>query len=304
MTASPGSADISVVIPLHDKAAHISQALDSVRAQTVAPAETIVVDDASCDAGPEIARASGLPNLRMLRREVPGPGGYAARNVGAGAAKARWIAFLDADDTWKPGHLEAVSAILSAHPDAGVVFMSYEKTGPRGVSVRREVDTDRWLDLRACLALFAERDIFHTNGAVIDRDLYARAGGFPEAKGFGRGGDSDFWLRLIVANGGAFLGAAVTSSYHSQYSGVLSKISTVGAQHPVRRTVARLIAEGADPSLTPLLKRLANRKTLQWVRPLPNRRIATKLQLLGTLYPAVLGRDDLRGMARSFLKNW
>ncbi|TVV73605.1 glycosyltransferase family 2 protein, partial [Sphingomonas solaris] len=106
MTA-PSTPAFAVVVPLHDKGRHIERALRSIAAQTLAPAEIIVIDDASTDDGPGIVAA--FPGVRLLRRSEPGPGGYAARNLGMREAAAPWIAFLDADDAWAPEHLATLA---------------------------------------------------------------------------------------------------------------------------------------------------------------------------------------------------
>lgn len=95
--------DISVIIPAHDAAPGIGQALDSVARQEGLSAEVIVVDDASRDGTAELVEAWGrahpsLP-LRLVRREKQA---YAlrARLAGLELARARDVIFLDADDSW------------------------------------------------------------------------------------------------------------------------------------------------------------------------------------------------------------
>ena len=89
---------IAVVIPIHNKQPHINRCLASVLSQTRPVDEIIVIDDASSDGSiGEIAQFTN-ERIRLLKRPVPSPGGYAARNLGILQAKSDWIAFLDADD--------------------------------------------------------------------------------------------------------------------------------------------------------------------------------------------------------------
>jgi glycosyltransferase involved in cell wall biosynthesis len=105
---------IAVVVPVHNKRPHINRCLTSILSQTRPIDEIIVIDDASDDGSVgEIAKFAD-ERIRLLKRPVPGPGGYAARNLGILQAKSDWIAFLDADDAWNPSHIEKLA--LSSTP--------------------------------------------------------------------------------------------------------------------------------------------------------------------------------------------
>lgn len=111
---------ITVVVPAYDAARYLGAALASVRDGERGPAEVVVVDDGSTDATAEIARAFGA-------RVISGPnGGQAhARNVGIRAAQTPWIAFLDADDAWRPAKLARQWTALEAAPEALIVASDY-----------------------------------------------------------------------------------------------------------------------------------------------------------------------------------
>ena len=105
---------VSVVIPLYNKAPHISRAINSVLGQTSPPEEIIVIDDGSTDGGGDIVKAYQDPRIRYIRQENQGVS--AARNRGIELAKGELIAFLDADDAWKPKFLETISEMRSLYP--------------------------------------------------------------------------------------------------------------------------------------------------------------------------------------------
>lgn len=111
---------VSVVIPLYQTERYIGQALASVLAQTFDAFEVIVVDDGSSDRGPEIARSFNDPRVRVVPQLNRGLAG--ARNTGIREARADIIAFLDADDLWQPGKLDAHMAQLTREPAVGVSF--------------------------------------------------------------------------------------------------------------------------------------------------------------------------------------
>ena len=110
------SVNVSVIIPLYNKAPFLRRALDSVRAQTYGDFEAILVDDCSTDGGGDLAAVYPDRRFRTISQKNAGPG--AARNRGIAEARGQLLAFLDADDEWMPGFLEKSLACLAGHgPD-------------------------------------------------------------------------------------------------------------------------------------------------------------------------------------------
>lgn len=107
--------EVSVVIPAYNRANTIGRALDSVLSQSVRDIEVLVVDDGSTDS--TAATVAAVTDLRVaMLRHDSNKGAAAARNTGIRAARAPFIAFLDSDDAWLPGKLEAQMAALRAAP--------------------------------------------------------------------------------------------------------------------------------------------------------------------------------------------
>ena len=106
MSAPP---KISIVMAVYDGAAQIRRALASLRGQSFADWELLIVDDASRDdTGPLAERfAADDPRVRVhrLSRNV-GPG--SARNTGLAAARGEWITVLDGDDAYEPDRLRVL----------------------------------------------------------------------------------------------------------------------------------------------------------------------------------------------------
>jgi glycosyltransferase involved in cell wall biosynthesis len=115
---------VSVVIPAHNAARFIGQAIESVFQQRETAADldldVIVVDNASTDATCDCVQRDFGSKVRLVHE--PKPGAACARNTGIAAATAPLIAFLDADDLWLPGKLADQSAALTAQPDVSLVF--------------------------------------------------------------------------------------------------------------------------------------------------------------------------------------
>lgn len=98
-----------VVIPSHNRAHVVADALASVLAQSVPPERVILVDDGSTDGGAAVVEGLAATDARVTAMALPRNGGASmARNVGAAATRAEWIAFLDSDDVWVPGAAEAL----------------------------------------------------------------------------------------------------------------------------------------------------------------------------------------------------
>lgn len=107
----------SVVIPAYKVERYLETTLQSVYRQTEEDFEIIVVDDGSPDGTADILRRQTDPRLHVIRQENQGE--CAARNRGMREARGTYIALLDADDAWRPNHLELARRALEAYPEYG-----------------------------------------------------------------------------------------------------------------------------------------------------------------------------------------
>ncbi len=114
--STPG-VQVSVVMAVLDGAARLPQALDSIRAQTVAVAEIVLVDGGSTDGTRELAEAA--PGVRLVDQR--GPALADAYNTGIAEARGSHVAFLAHDDVWLPRKTEVQLARLAAQPRADAV---------------------------------------------------------------------------------------------------------------------------------------------------------------------------------------
>lgn len=106
---------VSVVMPAYKAARWLERAMRSALDQEGPSLELIVVDDRCPDGAGEIAERIGArdPRVRVIRNaRNRGCGG--CRNIGAAAARGRWIALLDADDAYRPGRLARLVALAEA----------------------------------------------------------------------------------------------------------------------------------------------------------------------------------------------
>jgi glycosyltransferase involved in cell wall biosynthesis len=117
-----GAALVSVVIPCHNQAHFLQEAIESVLSQTYPHFEIVVVDDGSTDNTQEVA--SRYPGVRCVRQEK-NQGLAEARNMGIRHTNGSYLVFLDADDRLLPEALEGGLRALKDHPECAFVAGRY-----------------------------------------------------------------------------------------------------------------------------------------------------------------------------------
>lgn len=138
------SAQLSIIVPVFNRASTLKRALDSVRNQSVRPLELIIVDNNSSDESLAIARAWAVrhasPDFAITILEESTPGPAAARNRGLSAASAPWVYFLDSDDAMRQNAASAIINTARIHPDAMLLFgdiIEHNGKKKRRISPRR-----------------------------------------------------------------------------------------------------------------------------------------------------------------------
>jgi hypothetical protein len=107
---------VSIIVPLHESASTIDATLRSVRTQSLAAWEAVVVNDGSTDGGDAIAQRHAAEDDRIRVLHQQNLGLSRARNAGIDAARGTCLHFLDADDLLEP---EGLSALLAAATETG-----------------------------------------------------------------------------------------------------------------------------------------------------------------------------------------
>lgn len=108
---------ISVIAPAYNAAAFYGGWLRSIDQQQYENLEVVLVDDGSTDDLPRLVR-SAPSFIRYMRQDNRGPA--SARNTAIAASAGDFVAFLDLDDRWTPGHLRRLSQALLDQPQAGI----------------------------------------------------------------------------------------------------------------------------------------------------------------------------------------
>ncbi len=135
--AAAGTAPVSVLVPCFRCAHTVGEAVASVAAQTLRPAEVLLIDDGSADDTLATLHriASGYEEGWIRVIALPDNGGVSrARNAGWAQATQPYIALLDADDSWGPRKLELQMAALAEDPSIALIGHRMVE-GMRGASV-------------------------------------------------------------------------------------------------------------------------------------------------------------------------
>jgi glycosyltransferase involved in cell wall biosynthesis len=179
---------ISVVLPVFNSAPVLERAVRSIRTQAGSDLEIIVVDDGSTDDSIAVLQNIAAGDMKILSQPNAGPG--PARNAGIRASRGEWIAFLDADDYWLPGKLDAQMAALAKDPQQAFSYCDYY--------VRDSCGRERIQKTPASHETLLEDLLpgpgFMTDSVMVRRTCFDRVGLFDP--GLRSGEDWDMWLRL------------------------------------------------------------------------------------------------------------
>ncbi len=167
----------SAIIPTCDRPGYLPETIRSVLAQTYPPEEILIMDNGRVPADPKT-----LPQNSIIRivRTMPRVGVSQARNMGVLFAKGTHLAFLDDDDSWEPGYLQAVAETIE-RTGATVVLAPLRVLGNGRPLKGKQVDFSDAEDLI--------RKIHRLNpgvvgsNIVISREAFYRASGFDPTLG-------------------------------------------------------------------------------------------------------------------------
>lgn len=120
------SVRLSVITPVYNGAAYLAESVESALGNGFPELEVLIVDDGSTDESRAVAQRLVEAHPEQVRL-LTHPGGVnrgisASRNLALEAARGEWIAFLDADDRWLPGHLADAVGILESDAEVAVVY--------------------------------------------------------------------------------------------------------------------------------------------------------------------------------------
>ena len=188
---------ISVVIPAYNESARIHRSIQSVLRQTQPVNEIIVVDDGSTDGTADIV-AQYADQVTCIRQTNQGLA--AARNTGIKQATNDWIAFLDADDEWLPGHIENAWKLLSQYPDIVWYCAAFELRSEDGKILSNPSMADPSLHdgiLNNYFMIQANTSFSCASSMIVQKFVFDKVGVF-NVEISQHGEDLDMWYRIAL----------------------------------------------------------------------------------------------------------
>jgi Glycosyl transferase family 2 len=167
---------ITVLMPAHNAAAFIGEAIASVLNQTFVDFELLIINDGSTDETARVIQQFTDARIRVINQ--PKAGIAAALNKGLELANARLVARFDADDICIPNRLQVQYDFVQAHPNYVVVGCDVEYVDAHGGFVfAHEMPAHTDADIRKLTMAICP---FIHSGVLFDKEAIVRAGGYNE----------------------------------------------------------------------------------------------------------------------------
>lgn len=206
---------VSIITPVYKCEDYIINTIKCVQAQTYQDWELILVDDCSPDKSAEIIlKMAEQDNRIKYIKHKENSGAAVARNTALDASKGRYIAYLDADDLWKPSKLERQIAFMQEN---GVAFSccDYEKIEHDGTPLNKIVHMPKSMTYNQ----FLSNTIIQTVGVIVDlQKAEKKLLVMPNVR---RGQDAATWCQLLK-NGVEFRGQNEVLAYYRRVPQSLS----------------------------------------------------------------------------------
>jgi glycosyltransferase involved in cell wall biosynthesis len=194
-------ATIDVIVPCYNYGPFLRECVESVLAQSFRAVRVLIIDDASTDTTPIVAKELVLEDPRVsLIRHAANMGHIATYNEGIAWASADYMLLLSADDFLLPGALARAAALMDAHPEVGFTFGRYMQLYPGDPCPAPPKDHGHqaWqiLDGLEFVALNGARNDVATATAVVRTALQKQLGGY--SPDLPHAGDMEMWLRFAL----------------------------------------------------------------------------------------------------------
>jgi glycosyltransferase involved in cell wall biosynthesis len=227
-------ADVSVIIPTHNRARLVKGAIDSVLAQSEPVREILVVNDNSTDDTEAVLREYGGA-IRVFPASVGGAA--AARNIALRVATGEWIGFLDDDDIWLPVKVERQMSLVRDNPELGLVFSAdYAVNDDLAILRTRLIAPE---NRGAAFELLLRGNFIFQSCAMARRDAIERAGYMDPRLRFAP--DWDLWLKVAAQYPIDFVPEPLALCRHSDSGCLTRDLATADILGEVQAILERAI---------------------------------------------------------------
>lgn len=199
---------VSIITPVYNSEEYIGEAIKSVLAQTHTNWEMLIADDCSTDGTAEVIEEFKDPRIKYFRLEE-NAGAAVARNKALEKAQGKYIAFLDADDMWKPNKLEKQLNFMITN-NIGFSFAGYE-------IVRENKNKIIKVPLKLNYSQFMKNTIIGTLTVMLNSDIVGEV----KLVNVKKDHDSMTWAKLL-RNGHTAYGLNESLAYYRQVEGSIS----------------------------------------------------------------------------------
>jgi alpha-1,6-rhamnosyltransferase len=204
---------ISVIIPCHNYARFVGDAISSVNKSELKDVEIIVIDNNSDDAPEPIVRS--FSRTKYIRQGDIGVS--EGRNVGLRESRGRFLVFLDADDMLAPGALDIGASALASHGNAAMVFGRCRRMAVDG-SLQSTPEQER-IERDHYRELLKKNYIWMPGMAMFRREAVERAGGFDASVNAA----ADYAMYLRVARNHQIYDHAKVVAYYRRHGTNMSR---------------------------------------------------------------------------------
>jgi glycosyltransferase involved in cell wall biosynthesis len=233
---------VSAVVPVHNGAKYVSEAIRSVLSQTHAPIECLVVDDGSTDTTREVVREFG-DEVAYLRHDRQGVS--VARNRGARLARGELVGFLDHDDVWLPTKLER--QVKALEDSGGVLSLcAVRVVDERGRILRTQHLRAREDLLTGMLMFDGTETVSCSSTGLVRREELLKIGGFDPALSVSA--DWDLLFRVLLGGPIAYVDEPLV---HYRIHGTNMSRDVAAMESDMTHAFAKAFA---DPRLPDALK--------------------------------------------------
>ena len=268
---------VSIIIPFLNPGDWLTEAIDSVLAQTYTNLEIILIDDGSVDEDAAIAlkycgRFPGRIFYYMHESHV-NKGLTASRNLGLSKARGMLIAFLDADDCWMPAKLTEQLSLFEAMPEIQVIceaslfwynWNDVEKENSI-MQIGAEPGVYNPPQLMELLYPFGEGQPPCPSGIIIKREVIDRCGGFEESfSGIYQLYEDQAFLFKVYSSEIIYISNQVNNLYRKRENSMSSAANNLEIYNTVRKFYANWIENyltkisGHNPAIDSLLATFKN----------------------------------------------